>query len=247
MENYIKIIKFVILKIWGSKMDELQVTAVVPAYNEENTIGNVLNALKSCNLINEIIVINDGSTDRTAEIVKQHNIRIVNINNNIGKGQAIKRVCSNLKTDILFLCDADLIGFKQYHIKKILEPILEGKAIMSIGLRDYGKLQNFLVYMKIFPLISGERAIVYPVFKEILKSKYFYGYGMEAVMNHYCKKNKLPAESRVLSYNQIWKTKKFKRGGIMALIKQSLHIWYVCFMLKVKSKSKYLNYSGEHK
>ena len=222
-------------------MDELQITAVVPTYNEENTIGNVLNALKSCNLVNKIIVINDGSTDRTVEIVKQHNVRIINIDNNIGKGQAIKRVCSNLKTGILFLCDADLIGFNQYHIKKILEPLLEGKAIMSIGLRDYGKLQNFLFYMKIFPLISGERAIVYSVFKEILKSKYFHGYGMEAVMNHYCKKNKLHVESKVLSYNQIWKTKKFKRDGIKALIKQSLYIWYICFILKIKSKCKYLN------
>ena len=212
------------------------ITAVIPAYNEENTIGDILKTLKSCGLINKIILINDGSTDRTLEIVKQYNVEIINLDSNMGKSQAVKYGCSNLKTDILFLCDGDLIGFKEYHAKKILEPVLEGESTMSIGLRDYGTIQNYIA--KMFPLISGERAIVYSVFKEMLSSKYFYDYGMEPVMNHYCEKNKLKVKSIALNYNHVLKTKKMKVLGLILLIRELLHIFYICLALKINGKQK---------
>ena len=113
---------------------------------------------------------------------------------------------------------------------------------MSIGLRNYGKIQNFIAGM--FPLISGERAILYSDFKKMLNSKYFYNYGMEAVMNYYCKKNKLKVKSRVLNYNHIVKTKKNKLRGLILLIKELLHVWYVCLALKINDKWKFkINYA----
>ena len=215
-------------------MKKPYITAVVPAYNEGNTIRNVLNTLKSCKLIDKIIVIDNGSTDNTFEIVKKYNVEIISLENNIGKSQAIKYGCSNLKTDILFLCDADLMGFKQLHVKKILEPVLKGKATMSIGLRNRGKFQNYIT--KMLPLISGERAIEYPVFKKMLNSKYFYEYGMEPIMNYYCKKNKLNVKSIVLNYNHISKIKKIESGGLMLWIREFLHVYYVCLALKINGK-----------
>ena len=215
-------------------MKKQHVTAVIPAYNEGNTIESVLIPLKSSKLIDKIIVINDGSTDNTFEIVNKQNVKVINLDRNMGKSQAIKYGCSDLKTDTILFCDADLIGFKQSHVKKILEPVINGEAAMSIGLRNRGKLQNYM--LTLFPLISGERAIEYSIFKEMLNSKYFYDYGMEPVMNHYCQENKLNVKSLILNYNHVSKTKKIKKGGLLLLIKEILHIWYVYLALKISSK-----------
>ena len=149
-----------------------KITAIVPAYNEEKTIGNVLKTLKRTELIDEIIVINDGSVDNTYEVAESYGVKIINFKHNQGKSRAVKKVCSKINTDIIFFCDADLVGLKSSFVEQIISPVIDEEAVMSIGLRDKGiRVQNYLQYR--FPKISGERAILYETFKEILNSSFF--------------------------------------------------------------------------
>ena len=168
----------------------MKTTAIIPVHNEEKTIGAVLNALVSNRRISNIIVVDDNSTDTTPEIVKKFKVKMVRLNRQVGKGTAVKIGAKNAKSGIILLIDGDLVGLKKEHINKILDPFIKRDVAMVVGLRDKG---NFIVNMLMpyLPLIGGERAIAAEYFNEILKNPIIKEWGLESVMNDYCKKKKL--------------------------------------------------------
>lgn len=91
----------------------MTVSALIPAFNEEKTVGNVVDVLKHCERIDEIIVINDGSSDNTSKIAKSHGVHVIDLEQNIGKGGAICRGLQVVNGDIILILDADLIGLKR--------------------------------------------------------------------------------------------------------------------------------------
>lgn len=196
----------------------MKVTAVVPVYNEEKTVKNVLEILISSDKINDIIVIDGGSTDRTKKIIKQFNVKIIMLEKPIGKGGAVRIGTKNIKSSIILFFDADLIGLKKEHIGKLLEPVLNQGAAMVIGLRDKGSVIGNMI-MPYFPLTGGERAILTKVFMEIRKSPLIEGWGLESVMNDYCKKKNLKvAKVRLDGMDHIGiQTKKY---GLTAFLKE---------------------------
>ena len=196
----------------------MKVTAVVPVYNEEKTIRNVLNALISNDKIDEIIVVDSGSTDKTPNIIKQFKVKIITLKKPKGKGHAVEVGTKNITTDIILFCDADLIGLRKEHIDKLLEPIFKKDAAMVIGLRDKGNIIANGI-MPYFPLTGGERAILTKVFMKIRKNSLIEGWGLESVMNDYCKKKNLKViKVKLDGMNHIGlQTKKY---GLMAFLKE---------------------------
>ena len=63
---------------------------IIPAYNEEDRLGATLKALKKIDLVKDILVIDDGSVDRTGEIAKKEGVKLITLNKNRGKGYALK-------------------------------------------------------------------------------------------------------------------------------------------------------------
>jgi len=214
----------------------MRTTAIVPIFNEEKTIKNVLSTLNNSELIDKIVVVNDASTDNSLEIIKSFiskKIRIISLKRNLGKSGAVKVATKNLKTDILFFCDGDLHNFKPEHIEQILKPLKDGRIAMSAGLRDYGRLRNF--FDKNFtPLITGERALPYSVFKKTTKNSLMKGYGLELVLNDYCKRNNIPIYKKVMKgLKNPLKTKKWKNGAYY-LAKEACQIVFVIVILRLK-------------
>src|SRR3989338_2590061 len=197
---------------------KMRVTAVDPVHNEEKTINNVLEVLTSSYRINEVIVINGGSTDGTSKIIKKFKVKIINLKHPNGKGDAVRIGTKNIKSKILLFFDADLIGLKKEHIDKLLEPVVNEGAAMVIGLRDKGNFIGDMI-MPYFPLTGGERAILTKVFMEIRKCPLIEGWGLESVMNDYCKKKKLKViKIKLDGMNHIGlQTKKY---GLMAFLKE---------------------------
>lgn len=121
----------------------MRLSVIIPAYNEKDTILEILDKTRGVNLPleKEIIVVDDCSTDGTREVLKDFeqtlaakNVRIVFKEKNEGKGSAIKAGLLKAGGDIIIIQDADL-EYNPEDFKKILEPILKGRADVVYGSR----------------------------------------------------------------------------------------------------------------
>lgn len=172
------------------------VSVIVPAYNEEKRIINTLVALNEINLIDNIYVIDDGSTDNTYMNASSIlNIKVIRQPSNNGKGFALYKgiEISKKNSDVIVFVDADLEESAK-DIEKLIHPILENKADVTIakfppakrkgGLGFVKKLAKEGVYIntgvRIDTVLSGQRAFKKEVLKEI--NKVYTGYGIELGM-----------------------------------------------------------------
>jgi len=100
----------------------MSTTCLIPAYDEATTIGYVLSQLSQVSAINQIIVINDGSTDNTTQITRQFNhVTLITHKMNLGKSASIKTGLQVAKNSTIFLCDADLIQLELSGLNKALQ------------------------------------------------------------------------------------------------------------------------------
>ena len=106
----------------------LTVSVIIPAYNEEKTVANVVKVVKSLNYIKEVIVVDDGSIDQTAKLAMEAGATVINHLKNRGKGAAIKTGFNNSKGDIVVFLDADLHNLTRSQVDNIIKPIMNGEA-----------------------------------------------------------------------------------------------------------------------
>lgn len=118
----------------------MRISVIVPAYNEENTIQRVLEALeREMPGTHEIIVVDDGSTDRTAEIAEAVSrsaaaVRVIRLPRNQGKTAALRAGFAASSGEVVIVQDADL-EYDPVDIPILIEPILQGKADVVYGSR----------------------------------------------------------------------------------------------------------------
>ncbi|MBW6464634.1 MAG: glycosyltransferase family 2 protein, partial [Firmicutes bacterium] len=137
----------------------MKVAAIIPAYNEEKTIGDVLSKLVKNELVNEIIVVSDGSEDKTVEKAALFpQVRVIDLLENRGKGGAVKAGLDRCDGEVILVLDADLIGLTQAHVNSLLEPVLNGEALMSVGIFEKGRVATDFA-QKMAPFLSGQRAL----------------------------------------------------------------------------------------
>jgi glycosyltransferase involved in cell wall biosynthesis len=166
------------------------IAAVVAAYNEEPTIGPVVKTLVDSKQFRDVIVVSDGSTDRTADVARANGASLVHqFVFNRGKGAAMQYGVAKTDADIILFCDADLKGLTTQHVRDILSPVVEGSCAMVVGLRDRGKTMTWL--MRYLPLVGGERALLRRVIDDV-PDAYMQGYKVEPALNYYCQSRKLP-------------------------------------------------------
>jgi glycosyltransferase involved in cell wall biosynthesis len=126
-------------------------SVLIPAYNEVHNIQNILNKIGEVNIPKEIIVVDDGSTDGTRELLntlKSDTIKVIFHEKNQGKGGAIRTAIAHSKGDIILIQDADLEYDPQDYYKLI--PVIEsGKEKVVYGSRFLNK-QNKHSYFSFF-------------------------------------------------------------------------------------------------
>ncbi len=164
----------------------MNVTAIIPAYNEEQTIADVVNCIKRVDKIKKIIVVSDGSTDRTAEIARECGVDVIELKENIGKGGAIKAGVNECGTEIVLFLDADLIGLKEKHVVDLIEPVINNKADMTVGIFRNGRMVTDLA-QKVTPYLSGQRAIRRSIIDKIPNID-ITRYGVEVALTKYIDK-----------------------------------------------------------
>ena len=111
----------------------MKVSFLIPAYNEEATIGEVLERIAALGLDTQIIVVDDGSSDRTAAIAESHGATVIRQQNQ-GKGAAIRRAISEIDGDIAVIQDADM-EYDPAEVPTLIEPIaaprMPGRRVQS--------------------------------------------------------------------------------------------------------------------
>ena len=126
----------------------MKLSIVIPVYNEVNTILEILRRIKTVPMDKEIIIVDDGSTDGTQEILKEINddgIRIFFNEKNRGKGFTLKKGFEHINGDIAIIQDADLEYYpSEYPI--LTQKIVEGKADVVYGTRFLGGRRVFNFY-----------------------------------------------------------------------------------------------------
>ncbi len=184
-----------------------RVAAIVPAYNEEKTLGDVVRALKATASIDEVIVVSDGSGDHTAEEAEKSGAdRVVRLEKNVGKGGALLSGVRSTAAEILFFCDADFLGLTPLHVERLLAPVLNGRLKMCTGLRDRGPIVTRLIAR--LPLLSGERALRREVIESV-PPRFLDGFRVEMALNYACRVRAWPYGSiPTMGVSQVHKTQK---------------------------------------
>ena len=120
-------------------MKEKKVSIIIPAYNEEKNITSTLSHL-NLKWVKEIIVVDDGSDDKTYDLAKNFNISLYRFSKNKGKGEAVTFAVKKAEGDIILLIDADL-GNSVREAEKLVKPIINDEvqiAIAEIPIRGGG-------------------------------------------------------------------------------------------------------------
>ncbi len=214
----------------------MRTTAIVAAYNEEGTIADVLRALTASPLIDEVIVVSDGSEDATVEIARTfEGVRTVALHENHGKGFAMAVGVATASNDTLFFCDGDMYNVTEEHISALVTPVLRGDCDMNIGVRNRGEVANFLhLRMKCGPILSGIRVMRREVF-ETVPPQYQSHFKIEAALNCFCARAGFRQQETVI-HDLGHVIKESKRGladGLQARWKMSREVFLVLFDLYV--------------
>lgn len=198
------------------------VSAIVAAFNEEETISDVLSVLTRNSLIDEVIVVSDGSTDRTVEIARSfRDVRTISLHQNQGKGYAMRLGVEHASFDVLFFVDGDMLNLTDDHIGSLVNPVLSRKCDMNVGVRNRGPLKNFL-HLKLHfgPVLSGIRVMRREVF-EAVPLRYMERFKIEAALNFFCVEHGFRQLNTVI-YNLGHIIKEHKRGIVPGLAARAL-------------------------
>ncbi len=116
----------------------MKLSILIPVFNEENTLQALLDRVLESSFEKEVLVIDDGSKDRTPEILERfrgrEGVRIFRHDRNRGKGAAVRTAIAHITGDIAVIQDADL-EYDPQDYEKLIAPIVEGKEKVAFGTR----------------------------------------------------------------------------------------------------------------
>lgn len=127
----------------------MKISVIIPAYNERNTIEEIIRRVQASSLVDEIIIVDDGSNDGTREILRSWDekgkLRVVFHERNQGKGAAVATGIRTATGDVLLIQDADL-EYDPRDYPNLLKPIQEGLADVVYGSRFLGAPRRVVMF-----------------------------------------------------------------------------------------------------
>lgn len=192
------------------KAKKYKIAAIVPVYNEEKNVYGVLQALSMCPLLDEVICVNDGSTDNTLqEIKKVKGITVINHNQNKGKPQAIITGLLNTKADIVVFIDGDLKGINNKIINELTQPLVDGTYDVVVGYYNNNTFDEF------FKPVSGERTYFRKDLLPCIDKIKNVGYVLELQLNYLFKDKRV----KVFQFQDVKHDLKFEKQPFNTVIK----------------------------
>ena len=131
---------------------------LIPALDEAETVASVVAVAREA-AIGPVVVIDDGSTDGTAEVAANAGAEVLRLPENRGKGGAVAAGARSRRERVLLLIDADLTGLRPRHLRALARPVLEGRADMTRGVFVGGRWRTAMA-QRLVPVLNGQRALL---------------------------------------------------------------------------------------
>jgi len=212
---------------------------IIPAYNEERTVGSVVQAAKQCALVDEVVVVSDGSTDNTAREASSAAARTIELSPNRGKGGAMLVGFAHTDADVVLFLDADLVGLTPAHVESLLKPILKGEVASTLGVFGSGRLMTDLA-QRVAPFLSGQRAMT----RAVLSGAPNFadtGWGVEIALTRYLRES--DTATRTVPLNDVTQVMKEEKlglwRGLASRLRMYWHILRALIFIRGRSRCRY--------
>jgi polyisoprenyl-phosphate glycosyltransferase len=185
------------------------VVCIIPAFDEEATIASVLQVVAGYPYIDRVIVVDDGSEDRTSEnALSIKGVEVVRLDSNRGKGAAMHAGIKASNEPLILFLDADLVGMTPQNITDLLEPVISDSADMSVGVFRGGRIFTDLAHI-VSPSLSGQRAIKRSILTNLDMDSV--GFGIERALTELWHANSIRVK-QVILHGVTHRMKEEKRG-----------------------------------
>jgi glycosyltransferase involved in cell wall biosynthesis len=182
------------------------VAAIIPAYNERETVGAVVRAVRAAPVVDRVVVVSDGSADGTDVVAREQGATVIVVPENRGKGAAMRLGWESVTEDIVLFLDADLVGLTPAHVIALVEPVVAGRVDATVGIFEGGRLPTDLA-QALLPVLSGQRAVRRDLLRYVDSDDG--GFGIEVAMHRALKRVNARIEPVVLQdLSQVLKEEK---------------------------------------
>jgi len=193
----------------------MKVSAIIPAFNEAERIAAVLTPLLSSPVVDEVVVVDDGSTDGTAAVAERFAVRLVRLPENRGKAAAMAAGVDACAGDVLLFLDADLVAFAPSHAAAMVHAYQEGDADVVIGVFRDGRLGTDLS-QRIAAFTSGQRVMSRALWERARGAFEDTEFGIEMVLMR-------------LATKEGWRKKKVELHGVSHVRKEEKRGFWLGF------------------
>jgi glycosyltransferase involved in cell wall biosynthesis len=193
------------------------VSVIIPAHDEAPRLAGVLAPLATTGWITERIVVDDGSSDGTAEVAECcPGVQVVRLAENLGKGAAMWAGIRVARGEIVVFLDGDLLGLQPRHVALLVRPLIAHRELsMTIGRFVDGRLATD-VSQALAPILNGQRALRRE-FLEQLPDLSDLRYGVETFLTRYARRVGAHVRTvRLPGLTQVLKEEKAERLDVAA-------------------------------